>query len=122
MFKYILMALLITNNAFAENNHNNNTTTVDITIETTSKSQPVETNMYITNDSSRGIALAIAASQHNFDFGTDSWQGSVGVGSYKDNNASSFAIGKRYGRVLFSGSISTDNDDMAYGAGINWRF
>ena len=77
------------------------------------------------NNSITGIALSIATSQHQFDFGTseDVWQGSVGVGNYKGKTATSFALGKRVGRMLVNGSVGKEEgSDLSFGAGINWRF
>lgn len=72
----------------------------------------------------RGIATAIANSQHSFNWGTKAWQGSVGTGLYNDSNALSFGMGKRYGRMLFNGSIGSESgsDEYSFGAGINWQF
>jgi len=71
-----------------------------------------------------GIALAIAAAQHQFDWGTYSLQGSIGVGEYDGNNAISFGIGGRIGkdRMLVNGSIGVEEGKTGIGAGLNWRF
>ena len=72
----------------------------------------------------RGIATAIANSQHSFNWGTKAWQGSIGTGHYSDSNALSFGMGKRYGRMLFNGSIGSESgtDKYSFGAGVNWQF
>ncbi len=69
-----------------------------------------------------GVALSIAASQHHFDFGTHSWQGSIGAGSYDGDSAISFGVAKRLDRVLINGSLGMNGDKSGYGVGVNWRF
>lgn len=69
-----------------------------------------------------GTALGIATAQHQFDFGTYSWQGSVGIGAYDDAEAVSFAMGKRIDRMMFNGSVGIENGKTGVGAGLNWRF
>lgn len=68
------------------------------------------------------VAVGLAASQHHFDFGTYKLQGSVGVGSFGEADALSFAVGKRVDRILFNGSVTRQGDTTGYGAGVNWRF
>ncbi len=72
----------------------------------------------------KGIASAIAASQHNFDMGTYSWQGSVGIGGINGNDAISFGMGKRPCEdcPLFNGSVGIEEGKTSFGAGITWRF
>lgn len=72
----------------------------------------------------RGIATAIATAQHSFNWGTKAWQGSIGTGHYNASNALSFGMGKRYGRMLFNGSIGSESgtDKYSFGAGVNWQF
>lgn len=70
----------------------------------------------------RGVAIGIATAQHNFDFGTYELQGSVGVGSYDTAEAASFALGKRFNRVMINGSVGAENGKLGLGAGFNWRF
>lgn len=69
-----------------------------------------------------GVSLAIAASQIHVDWSTKKVQLGFGVGSYKDSNALSVGLGKRVGKVLINGSISSDGTNVGYGAGINLRF
>ena len=76
----------------------------------------------VTNTYSSGNAIAIATAQHHFDFGTHSFQGSVGAGHYQNDTAVSFAIGKRFGRMLINGSVGSESGNTSVGAGINWRF
>lgn len=71
---------------------------------------------------SEGVALAIAKSQHNFDFGTHSWQGSIGVGSFDSESAISFGVAKRLDRVLVNGTFGFENGKVGAGLGVNWRF
>jgi len=75
-------------------------------------------NTYTSIEDARGVAIAIASAQHNFDYGTYSWQGSVGVGMYKEEEAVSFGVAKRVGKVLMNGSATPDS----VGVGVNWRW
>lgn len=72
--------------------------------------------------SSKGVASAIAASQHQFYWGTKSWQGSVGIGAFDNNAAFSFGLAKRFNKTLINGSISKEEGKTGGGIGINWLF
>ena len=78
------------------------------------------TNVNSTN--TQGIATALASAQHQFDFGTHRWQGSIGLGSYESNSAISFAIAKRLDRVLVNANFSHEDNHTGAGVGVNWRF
>ena len=78
------------------------------------------TNNY--QNSSEGVALGIAASQHNFDTTTFNLQGSVSTGSYEGVTAFSFGLAKRYKSSLISGSVSNEGGRTGYGAGMRWNF
>lgn len=80
------------------------------------------TNVTRINQSNDGIANAIAAAQHQFDFGTHSWQGSIGVGSYASETSVSFGVAKRLNRALVNASFSMDSEHNGVGLGVNWRF
>ena len=69
-----------------------------------------------------GIASAIATAQHNFDYGTHSWQGSVGIGAFDTNTAFSFGLAKRFNKTLINGSITQEEGKFGGGVGINWHF
>ena len=75
-----------------------------------------------TTTTGRGVALSIAASQHHFDFGTHSWQGSIGAGSFDSQSSISFGVAKRLDRVLVNGSFGTQGEKTGFGVGVNWRF
>lgn len=79
------------------------------------------TNNLVSSDSN-GIALAIATAQHHFDFGTHSWQGSIGVGNFNSDSAISFGVAKRMNRVLVNASFGHEHDNTGVGVGVNWRF
>ena len=102
--KKIILLFLLSFNVVAHDFHHETTGTV------------------INNMSAEGVALSLAASQHHFDFGTQSWQGSVGAGHFKDDTAFSFGVGKRFDRVLINGSVGVEDNELGLGAGINWRF
>lgn len=76
----------------------------------------------IVNEETSGVALSIAASQHHFDYGTHSWQGSVGVGYFDSEQAISGALAKRFNDVLLNGSIGRESDNTGVGFGVNVRF
>jgi len=81
------------------------------------------TNVDRTGDA-EGVALAIAAAQCQFDFGTYSTQGCVSAGSYDNKDAINFGVGKRFGknRLLLNGSVGIENGKTGVGAAVNWRF
>jgi len=66
-------------------------------------------------------AMGLAAAQNSFDWGTHSFQGSIGAGSHNGSQALSFGLGKRFGRALINGSIAVDDDSAGFGAGISWK-
>lgn len=112
---------LATQLAFADNSHN-----TTIIVKPYPYATPQTTNTVVEKTSCDGSALGVAAAQHQFDFGTHSWQWSAGA-SYVDKNgagceALSFGIGKRIDRAVINGSISHESDATAYGIGINGRF
>lgn len=84
--------------------------------------KPIVTETTVNKNVVRGAALGMAMAQHHFDFGTYSLQGSVAASSYDDSEAASFAIGKRFDRVLVNGSIGREDGVTGVAAGVNWRF
>lgn len=70
----------------------------------------------------KGIALSIATSQHHFDFGTHTLQGSLSTGFYDDKEAVSFALAKRFDRILLNASFGVEQGKSGLGIGLNWRF
>ena len=91
-----------------------------------------EPNVYdtisYTNQSSpeyKGVASAIAAAQHQFDWGTYSTQVSAAIGhtdmdSYSES-ALSIAVGRRFGEALVNGSYSHETGANSFGAAVNVR-
>lgn len=69
-----------------------------------------------------GVALGIAAAQHQFDFGTHKWQWSAGVGYYDDNSAASVGFAKRIDRVLIDATIGREGNKTGGGVGLHGRF
>lgn len=72
-------------------------------------------------------ALGIATGQHQFDWDTYKWQGSVGVGVFEDDSAASIGFAKRLcpscGSALINGSFGvTEDGDHGGGAGIGWQW
>lgn len=108
-FVLFCVGFLITTACYADNYHHH--------------SQPIlpantTTNIY----STKGVALGIAAAQHNFDYGTFSWQGSIATGSYDNSTAFSFGLGKRFKSTLINGSISNEGGKMGFGGAVGFRF
>ena len=83
---------------------------------------PAGTTITSTIGRSEGIASAIATAQHNFDYGTHSWQGSVGIGAFDTNTAFSFGLAKRFNKTLINGSVTQEEGKFGGGVGINWHF
>jgi len=82
----------------------------------------------VKNSGSAGVAQSLAAAQHHFDFGTYSYQGSLGAAQYNNKTALSFGLAKRMCKdqykncVMINGSVGITDGREAVGAGINWRF
>jgi len=112
MIKYIIV-FLFSFPVFAGGGHTTNVTNNYYTTESTT----IQSN-------NSGIATAISASQLNFNWGTTALQGSVGYGNYDNENAITFGLGKRFGRVLVNGSIGSESntDKYSFGAGASWTF
>jgi len=71
---------------------------------------PDVTNIY----NVKGIALAIAAGQHNFK-ATTALQWSIGAGHVNNDSAVSLGLGLQAGKVFISGNISGDGESSAIG-------
>lgn len=107
MYKYILALFLVTSSAFAD------------------RPQRVTTVTNVSNYADTvGVASAIAHAQHQFDWGTYSYQGSVGVGIFNSREAVSVAFGKRFTKKggLLNASLSLEDGKVGIGVGYNWRF
>ena len=74
----------------------------------------VEGNTYIQES---GVAAVLAASQLNFDWGTDSWQLAGGLGNYENHTAGSVGFGKRIKNILVNGSYSRESGVDYFGIG-----
>lgn len=74
------------------------------------------------NKITEGVASAIAISQHHFDWGTKSWQGSVGIGAFDSKTAFSFGLAKRFNKTLISGTVSEEQGKYGGGIGIGFHF
>ncbi len=83
---------------------------------------PKETTITTYTAQSKGVASALATAQHNFDYGTHAWQGSVGIGAFDTNTAFSFGLAKRFNKTLINGSITQEEGKFGGGVGINWHF
>jgi len=99
--KTILFILLISANANADYYHNYKIP--DVSVE------------------GNGTALSIAAAQHSFYWGTDRWQASLGMGTYNNDGAVSFGMGKMYDGILINFSIGgTESGKYGGGVGFTW--
>jgi len=76
----------------------------------------------ITQEQAAGVALGIAAAQHQFYLETDDLQGSIGGGNYEGENAVSFAMAKRFKGILINGSVGGSSGNIGTGVGANWRW
>ena len=116
MKRLFLILCLAPSLAYADDPHHEDTGGMT-TIENT-------TIVHKSSSNTEGVALAIAAAQHQFDFGTYSSQASIAAGSYDGNDALSIGAGKRLkdSRALVNGSIGIENGKVGIGAAINWRF
>ena len=93
--------------------------------------QSIET-MTITNgissdDLAKGVATAMAAGGHQFDYSTQSWQGSVNAAfqvSGENENNVSFGVGKRWDQMdaLFHMSYTPNSSDDWVTVGGTFRF
>lgn len=87
------------------------------------------TQEYITNVVNKydlpkcnGGASGIAAAQINQEFDTNSLQWGIGAANYNDCNAIAGGLSWKVNKVLFSGTITRDNDSTGVGIGFNGRF
>ena len=127
MLKYILLFCL-TGLVYADHKPIVNSPIIegDTTTETVNNTDNSTYNSSINNHytvNTSGMALGIAASQHNFTASTYSWQASVGIGSYNGSHAASIGIGKRACKKcgLFNGSIGIEKDKVGFGFGYSWK-
>lgn len=84
-------------------------------------SKPIANVSNITYNETRGIASAIAASQHHYK-ATTALQWSVGGGNYNGDSAVSFGLGKQAGKIFVSGNFSSDGRASAIGFGASGTF
>jgi hypothetical protein len=105
LINFVFAALFFTvlGNAYADDPHRNTKT--------------------ITTLTSEGVSLGIAMSQIHFDNSTNSLQGGFGAGSYNDETALSFGLGKRFKeKILVNGKVGTEKGKLGFGIGVNWSF
>jgi len=87
-----------------------------------SAKQSANNTTIINNHTGNGVALGLAAAQHNYYWGKSSLQGSAAVGMFDGKEAFSFGLAKKYKKTLINGSISKEGNKFGVGAGINWIF
>ena len=73
----------------------------------------------------KGVAAAMAAGGHQFDYSTNAWQGSV-TGAFQmsqeDENNLSFAVGKRFNKALMHFTYTPASSDTWVMMGGTFRF
>ena len=108
----LISSLLVFGNSLADRNYvTNNYTTEVITI--------------INNDGNIARAIATSISNnHQFDFATYDYQGSVVGGWYDGEDAVSFGLAKRFGfmEALWHGSYTSNGSHAAISVGATFRF
>lgn len=67
-------------------------------------------------------ALGLAASGHQFYWGQKKLQGSVSAATHGDSKALSFALGKRVGKALLTGSVTQGDGEIGIVGSANWTF
>jgi hypothetical protein len=77
---------------------------------------------YSTINNDTAAALSAAADQHHFDWATNKWQASAGVGQSESEQALSVGAAKRYGALLFTGAIQQGSGARSLGMGVTGRF
>jgi len=117
MNKIIMIAIMaISMNIYADNPHH----------DEEKESVVTNTSTSIYNEYNIQSAIAIAAGQHHFDYGTYAYQKSVTAAVYGDSSAVSAALAHRECRDcgLFSASISAGNvnNDTQIGIGIGYTW
>ena len=78
----------------------------------------------VSNDMNDGVALNLSAAALQFDWSTDAWQYSGGLGNYENRTAGSFGLAKRFGGILLNGSYNRamESGKAGYNVGITGRF
>ena len=74
----------------------------------------------IVNVSSQSLGLA--ASGHQFYWGQKKLQGSFSAATHGDSKALSFALGKRVGKALLTGSVTQGDGGTGIVGSANWTF
>jgi hypothetical protein len=69
-----------------------------------------------------GVALAIATSQLICDAGTHKNQVSIGLGSFKDDEAIALGGCKSFDNMTIKGSVGNENGRVGYGLGASFKF
>ena len=86
--------------------HHRNTTTTNI-INTTGQS---------------GAALSLGAAAIDCSYGTNKWQGGVGVGYYEDETAPAIGLCKKYDSGLYKFTIGNESGNTGASIGATFTF
>ncbi len=77
----------------------------------------------VTNiNQSSGAALAIASSQHNFDWSNNDLQVGLAGGYFQGSSAVSVGVGRRFKDFLINGSFGSEDGNTGYGVGVMKRY
>lgn len=148
--KYTLIALLLTStqvlasgsyhhNKPADNYNYYITEVTEVTEVTNEYTNEYVTNEYITSDPRTAIqeysseasdnlndstAINLSAASLQFDWATNDWQYSGGLGNYANKTAGSIGLAKRLGPLMFNGSYnqSLESGNKGYNLGFTGRF
>ncbi len=132
--KYFFILLMFATTAGASGSHsptnitNNYYTTENYYATETTEMSDISSLSIAGGISESGIselfAYSAAIAQHNFDYSTLDWQGSVGGSFYNGESAVSFAVGKRFNglKALINASYGQVLDHSIIGVGATFRF
>ena len=123
--RILFLVLLFSGSVYAGGNHNSDTTINFNDVTEISQITSITTGIS-DKDLAEGLALALAAGSHQFDFSTYDWQGSI-VGSYEsgeEENAVSFGLAKHFRDMdtLLHTSYSQSSGDHYLTFGGTFRF
>ena len=127
MLPWLIVAFIVyISVAFASGSHHDTHVTNVYPTETFYVTEQVNTSTFATstviNENTSGAALGIATGQLNFDFATDAFQVSAGLGNYQDDKAGVIGVAKRFGGILINGSYGKESNSEGYGIGATMRF
>lgn len=126
IFVLVFMSWSLWAGGYNDGLHDTNITNNIYPTETYYITETVE-NTHVINQNnmvSDGIALSLSAASLQFDWGTDKWQWSGGLGHTGSRTSGSFGIAKQLGGVLLNGSYNQalESGVKGYNIGLTGRF